>query len=63
MGSDLSKDITPPPLKLQDCCIDGALNVNRYCYYKQHLDDHMQLFERHSCGSHNKICFDFLDLL
>ena len=53
MGSDLSKDITPPPLTLQDCLVDGALNVNRYWYYRRRLDDHTQSFESHNCGRNN----------
>ena len=35
MGQDISKSITPPPLSLQDCIVNGQINVSRYVYYRK----------------------------
>ena len=55
MGSDFLKDITPTPLTLRDCLIDGELNLNRCWYYRKRLDTRIQSLERHNSGSHNKL--------
>ena len=41
MGTDFSKDITPPPLTLLDCLVDGELNASRYYYYRRQLDNRL----------------------
>ena len=38
MGANFSSDITPPPLTLRDCIIDGRVNISRYYYYRRRLD-------------------------
>ena len=40
MGHDISKDITPPPLTLQDCLVDGHMNLPCYFYYRRCMDYH-----------------------
>jgi len=35
MGNDLSSSITPPPLSLNDCVVDGELDIARYYIYKR----------------------------
>ena len=39
MGHDISKSITPPPLSLTDCLVDGEIDMCRYKYYRRRLDD------------------------
>ena len=43
MGHDISKSIIPPPLTLQDCLVDGQMNIGRYWYYRRRIDN--QSFE------------------
>ena len=38
MGQNLSSSITPPPLTLQDCLVDGEMNLSRFIYYRRQLD-------------------------
>ena len=35
MGQDISKSITPPPLSLTDCVVDGKIDLPRYMYYQK----------------------------
>ena len=35
MGQDISKSIIPPPLTLQDCFVNGQINLARYLYYRR----------------------------
>ena len=42
MGANFSKDITPPPLTLRDCLINGQINLPMYYYYRCHLDHYMK---------------------
>ena len=42
MGQDLSKAITPPPLTLQDCTVQGRIDITRYLYYRRTLDHYME---------------------
>ena len=37
MGNDLSSSITPPPLSLNDCVVDGELDIARYYIYKRRV--------------------------
>ena len=37
MGNDISSSITPPPLSLQDCTIDGELDLLRYSIYRKRI--------------------------
>ena len=39
MGQDISKSITPPPLTLTDCLVNGQIDTVRYTYYRQRKDD------------------------
>ena len=43
MGINFSTDITPPPLSLNDCLVDGRINPSRYYYYRRKLDEKMRL--------------------
>ena len=38
MGSNISQDITPPPLTLTDCLINGRINLPRYYWYRRRQD-------------------------
>ena len=46
MGSNLSKDITPPPLTLQDCLVNGNISLSRYYYYRKYYDNYSEAIER-----------------
>ena len=39
MGQSISSSITPPPLTLQDCFVDGQIDIARYLYYRRRSDD------------------------
>ena len=39
MGQDISKSITPPPLSLTDCMVNGKIDIPQYKYYRRWLDD------------------------
>ena len=39
MGQTISSSITPPPLTLQDCFVDGQIDISRYLYYRRRSDD------------------------
>ena len=39
MGQDISKSITPPPLTLTDCLVNGQIDTVRYTYYRRRKDD------------------------
>ena len=39
MGQDISKSITPPPLSLTDCLVNGQIDTVRYTYYRRRKDD------------------------
>ena len=43
MGQDISKSITPPPLTLHHCFVDGKIDIPRYLYYRRKLDDQIEL--------------------
>ena len=45
MGQDVSKSITPPPLSLQDCLINGQIDIIRYIYYRSKIDDMIKIDE------------------
>ena len=45
MGQDISKHLTPPPLTLQDCLVDGRVDIIRYIYYKRRMDDLDESFD------------------
>ena len=38
MGQDLTKAITPPPLTLTQCFVDGQIDIARYMYYRRRID-------------------------
>ena len=44
MGQDISRAITPPPLTLQDCIVDGRVDISRYLYFRR-TSDHYQDIE------------------
>ena len=46
MGTNLSKDITPPPLTLQDCLVNGNISLSRYYYYRKQYDNYSEAIER-----------------
>ena len=50
MGSNLSKDITPPPLTLQDCLVNGSICLSRYYYYRKRSDNYSEAIQRE--GTH-----------
>ena len=54
MGTDFSKDITPPPLTLLDCLIDGELNLPRYYYYRTQLDNCLRSQRQEYCRRKRK---------
>ena len=35
MGNDISRSIIPPPLSINDCVVDGELDLMRYYMYKR----------------------------
>ena len=35
MGQDISKSITPPPLSLTDCLVEGKIDLARYIYHQK----------------------------
>ena len=37
MGNDLSSSITPPPLSLNDCVVNGELDIARCYVYKRRV--------------------------
>ena len=37
MGNDISSSIIPPPLSINDCVVDGELDLMRYYMYKRRL--------------------------
>ena len=37
MGNDLSSSIVPPPLSVNDCIVNGELDLMRYYMYKRKL--------------------------
>ena len=37
MGNDLSSSIIPPPISLNDCVVDGELDIARYSIYKRRV--------------------------
>ena len=37
MSNDLSSSISPPPLSLNDCVVDGELDIARYFIYKRRV--------------------------
>ena len=39
MGQDISKSITPPPLSLTDCMVNGKIDIPLYKYNCRRLDD------------------------
>ena len=39
MGQNISKSISPPPLTLQHCLVDGELDLARYVYFKRRSDE------------------------
>ena len=45
MGQNISKNSTPPPLTLQDCLVDGKLDIVRYLYFKRRMDAFDEQFE------------------
>ena len=38
MGQSISSSIIPPPLTLQDCFVDGQIDIARYLYYRRRSD-------------------------
>ena len=38
MGQDLTKSITPPPLSLTQCLVDGQIDIARYIFYRRRID-------------------------
>ena len=38
MGQDISKSLNPPPLSLQDCLVNGNLDLTHYVFYKRKMD-------------------------
>ena len=45
MGQDILKNLTSPPLTLQDCLIDGKLDIICYLYFKRRMDVLDESFE------------------
>ena len=39
MGQNISKSITPPPLTLDDCLINGKVDLSRYYFYKRRRNE------------------------
>ena len=37
MRNDVSSSITPPPLSLQECTVDGELDLLRYYIYRRRI--------------------------
>ena len=46
MGINLSKDIPPPPLTLQDCLVNGNISLSTYYYYRGNYDNYSEAIER-----------------
>ena len=46
MGSNLSKDTTPPPLTLQDCLVNGSISLSRYCCYRKSSGNYSVAIQR-----------------
>ena len=42
MSINLSRDITPPSLALQNCLVDGLINLPRYYYYQRSQNNYLQ---------------------
>ena len=42
MGNNISQNITPPPLTLTDCLINGRINIPRYYWYKRRQDHYLR---------------------
>ena len=45
MGQDISLAVTPPPMTLQDCLVNGRIDIARYSYYTRTLDFFTELEE------------------
>ena len=58
MGQDISKSITPPPLTLHHCFVDGKIDIPRYLYYRRKLDDQIELSQSISNRLNTKRKFD-----
>ena len=54
MGNDISTDLTPPPLKLHDCVVDGKINLAKYYYYRRRLDYRQQILNTHEIRRRKK---------
>ena len=54
MGNDISTDLTPPPLKLHDCVVDGNINLAKYYYYRRRLDYRQQILNTHEISRRKK---------
>ena len=38
MGTNFSKDVTLPPLTLQDCLLNGRINITKYYWYRRQCE-------------------------
>ena len=58
MSNNISQDITPPPLILQYCLINGRINLPRYYWYKRRRDDEQHSIRLNECVNQKKIKHD-----
>ena len=47
-------NVTPPPLTLRDCLVNGNISLSRYYYYRKHLDSYSEAIEREETLCSNK---------
>ena len=45
MGTSILTALTPPPLTLQDCVVNGEIHLARYYYYRRRLDSNYQILQ------------------
>ena len=54
MGQDISKSLSPPPLSLQDCIVDGRIDLTRYFFITRQLDEQQKELEIYFNSLQNK---------
>ena len=56
MGQNISNSISPPPLTLQHCLVDGKLDLACYVYFKCRSDELDSSFRDKMLSYNNKKC-------
>ena len=54
MGQELSTAITPPPLTLRDCLVNGRIDITRYFYYRRSLEFYDEM-DQDNASTHSVI--------